>query len=286
VKPLFRAPPWVDVLIELAERVGFLEDFNVMLAKSLSTRCRTPIRLDPHRKYSLEELSDIWLKAEFGDETKGLAWFQQHGQLKVKRTVREAFPMLDMQPRIPLYYEHFLTAGDRVQKVTREMHLPWDTSDYQPLPDWKPCPAFESKTRDYDLFVVNYTIPFHQYSITAENPWLNEISERHPSVYKIMVNRETARERGIQDGATICIETMGGRKVTGRAKVSECIHPEVVGIAGVFGAWCEGKPIARGKGVHFNSLIPFDLDHMDMISGSADGCERVRVYPAKLPGRP
>ena len=51
-------------------------------------------------------------------------------------------------------------------------------------------------------------------------------------------------------------------------------------IGGIFGAWAYGKPIAKGKGVHFNSLLPFDLEHIDMISTSADACERVRIYPA------
>ncbi len=281
VRPPFEAKQWVDVLTDLADRVGFREDLNVLLSKALSVRCRNPIKLDRNKKYTLEELSDIWLKAEAGDDAKGLAWFREHGQLTIERTVAEHFPILALRHRIPLYYEHFLTAGDYVQKSAQAMGLAWDTSDYQPMPDWKPCPAFEPKAPDYDLLVVNYTVPFHQYSITAENPWLNEVSERHPYVYKIMVNTETARRKGIRDGAAIVVETPAGRKVTGQAKVTECIHPEVVAIAGVFGAWSSAKPIARGKGAHFNSLIPFDLDHTDMISASADSCERVRVRPVK-----
>ena len=95
-----------------------------------------------------------------------------------------------------------------------------------------------------------------------------------------MVNTETARKRGIRDGAAIWVETPEGRKVKGEAKVTECVHPEVVAIAGGFGAWSKGKPVSRGKGAHFNSLLAFDLEHLDPISASADACARVRVFPA------
>ncbi|HJN87104.1 MAG: molybdopterin-dependent oxidoreductase [Dehalococcoidia bacterium] len=277
VKPPFTGFHWLDVLAELAERAGFLEDYNFMLMAALSSR--TPTKLEPLRKYSLEELSDIWLKALSGDENKGLPWFQENAMLTTKRTVREVYPQTAFKYRIPLYYEHFLKARDYVEEVARQMGLDWDTSDYQVLPEWKPCLAFEP-TEQHDLLVVSYTIPFHQYSISAQNPWLNEISEHHPYAYNIMVNTETARRRGIKDGANITVETMAGRKVTGKVKVTQCVHPEVVAIGGIFGAWADGKPIAKGKGVHFNSLLPFDLEHIDMISTSADACERVRIYPA------
>lgn len=127
---------------------------------------------------------------------------------------------------------------------------------------------------------MNYTLPFHQYSITAENPWLQEITERHPYAYKIMINSETARRLGLQDGGAVWVEELEGRKVKGNVKVTECIHPEVVAIACVFGAWADRKPISRGRGAHFNSLLPFDLKHIDPISCGADACARVKVYPA------
>jgi len=276
VKPSFKVLHWVAILIELADRAGFLEEFNRTLGAMLSGRTRP--KIEPKRKYTHEELSDLWLKAISGDETKGLDWFKEHGQLTYKRNVRERYSLYALKHRIPLYYEHFLKAKEWPEKAAKEMNISWDTSDYTPLPDWKPCPAFKPDGK-YDLFVVNYTIPFHQYSITPQNPWLNEISERNPYVYKIMVNTETARKYGIRDGATICVETIRGRKVTGKAKVTECIHPEVVGIGGVFGAWADAKPIAKGKGSHFNSLVPFDLEHIDKLSASADACERVRVFP-------
>ncbi len=277
VKPDFRVESWADTLAELADRAGFLEDFNRVFMLGLpgpSTQ-----KPDPRRKYTPEDRADMTLKSLSRDQNKGLDWFKEHGYLKSKRTVREIYSLPALKYRIPLYYEHFLAAKDYVDTVARKMGIDWDTSDYQPLPEWKPCPAFKPDPK-YNLLVVNYTMPFHQYSITPENPWINEISERNAYTYKIMVNTETAKKNNIRDGDNICVETIAGRKVTGKVKVTECVHPEVVAIGGVFGAWSDGKPIAKGKGVHFNSLLAFDQEHIDTISNGADSCERVRIYRA------
>jgi anaerobic selenocysteine-containing dehydrogenase len=278
VKAPFKAPYWIETLFELAERAGFLEDYNTVLSTILSGR--KPIKLDPSRKHSFAEIADAWLKVKSGDDDKGLDWFRQNGHFKQKRTLEEAFPTLAIRQRIPLYFEHFLRAKTFVEEVAGKMGLTWDTRDYRALMEWMPCPAFDPKPGGFDLFVVNYTLPFHQYSITPQNPWLAAISDRHPYAQKIMMNTETARRLRLQDGAMVWLETPERRKVQGKLKVTECIHPEVVAIAGVFGAWSDGKPIARGKGAHFNSLLAFDIEHTDMISASADACERVKVYPA------
>ncbi|MBI2952793.1 MAG: molybdopterin-dependent oxidoreductase [Chloroflexi bacterium] len=278
VEPSFKAPHWLETLIELAERAGFLEDYLRVL--TTNTKTRKPLKLDLHKKPTLEELSDVWLRTQSGDDTKGLEWFKEHGHVKIKRTLQEEYPRLALRCRVPLYYEHFLTAKGYVEQVAQELDIEWSTIDYTPLISWFPCPAYEPQAGGFELFAVNYTLPFHQYSITAENPWLQEITERHPYAYKIMINSETARRLGLQDGGAVWVEELEGRKVKGNVKVTECIHPEVVAIACVFGAWADRKPISRGRGAHFNSLLPFDLKHIDPISCGADACARVKVYPA------
>jgi hypothetical protein len=37
-------------------------------------------------------------------------------------------------------------------------------------------------------------------------------------------------------------------------------------------------PIARGKGVNFNSLLPTDIGHIDKISTALDHCVQVKVF--------
>jgi len=73
---------------------------------------------------------------------------------------------------------------------------------------------------------------------------------------------------------SICVESSLG-KVTGKAKVTECIHPEVIGVASHFGFYVQGKPVAHGKGVNFKKLVPYDRDP---VSTGVDACVKVKVY--------
>jgi molybdopterin-containing oxidoreductase family molybdopterin binding subunit len=274
-QPLGQARRWIDVLYEVAGRLGFLGDVYKLLNVTLGLS--EPYRLDPSAHYTFEDIYDHWAKSLFGPE-RGLAWFKTHGYHKVPRTVEERYPGPFIRARYPVYYENMLDAGVAVREVAARLGTTWDTSDYQPLPTWKACPAFADGMSSRDLYVVNYKLPFHSLSFTTQNPWLNELAERHPYAYRILLNADTGRRKGIRDGDHIWVESEAGR-VSGQVRLTELIHPEVVGIAGVFGSWARRKPVARGKGVHFNALVPISLDRLDPISTGVDACVRVSVYP-------
>ncbi len=278
-QPVVAPPPgvrhWIESFMEIADRAGFLKDLNHMVNTIFPLK--EPYKLDLDKKYSWEEMQDRYAKSTFGPE-HDLAWFKEHGFIKWPRKVEEVYSRVFVKPRMPIYLEHFKRAGEEVKKVTEEMGMPWwDVSDYQPLPDWKPCPAYEENSPEYDLYPVPYKVPFHYLSVTSNNVWLNELSEYHSSAYRIRINRQTAQKKGIKDGDLIRLETKTGKRVEGRAKVSEGIHPEALGIAGIFGHWAKGLPVAKGKGVHFNTLITLDLEHIDMLSAAVDVCVKVKV---------
>lgn len=268
------ARSWLEVMLELADQAGFLSDFYMTFNSAF--RVAEPYRLDPKKKYSFEEMADALSRSWFGPE-RDLAWFKEHGLLKKEKRVENSYPRPFLKPRIPVYLEYLLEAGQELKGVTDQLGLDWDISDYQPLPDWKPCPAFEESSSDYDLYAVNYKLPFHTFSFTVQNPWLDDLAGRHPFAYKILIHREVATAKGIKDGDTITVKSSQG-KVQGIAKVTDCIHHEVVGIAGAFGHWSDGLPRAKGKGVHFNSLLPSGLDRIDMVSGALDSCIKVQIH--------
>jgi len=276
VEPPGQARRWIDVMLELAERLGFLGDVYKMF--NVKWGLKDPYKLDSKQRYTMHELYDRWTKSLFGPE-RGIDWFIAHGYHKQRRTPAENYPGPFIKARFPVYFENMLRAKDSVKKVAAKLGRNWDVSDYTAVPEWKPCPAYEEHNSTYDLFVVNFKIPIHALSFTTENPWLNEIAERNPYAYKILINTETAERKGVRDGDDIWVESEAG-KVKGQAKVTECIHPEVVGIAGVFGSWADGKPVAKGKGVHFNSLLPLNMSRIDPISSGVDSCIRVKVSRA------
>ena len=49
-------------------------------------------------------------------------------------------------------------------------------------------------------------------------------------------------------------------------------------LGGHLGQWAAHKEIARGKGICHNSLIAFDWDMVETVSGQSDSCARVRIY--------
>ena len=90
------------------------------------------------------------------------------------------------------------------------------------------------------------------------------------------MNRNVAKEKSINEGDSVQLTSEGGM-VIGIVKLTEGIHPEVLGISGNFGAQSEGRPIARGTGVHFNTLVPTTMDRIDPITGGLDSCVRASI---------
>lgn len=272
VEPYGEARSWAEVLLELAYRAGRGPDLIKML------NVIRGLKLDTTKEYSWEEIIDVWARTWFGPE-HDLAFFKERGLLITrKKKVEEAYPRPFLKQRVPIYLEHFIAAGEAVAKETEKLGLDWDVSGYQPLPDWHACLGDEKKDSGFDLYVVNYKLPFHSFSFTVQNPWLDELSQRHPWAYHILVNEGTARAKGIGDGDLICLESSAG-KVKGQARITQCVHPEVVAVAGTFGHWAEGMPVAKGKGVHFNSLVPNQLERIDPVSAALDCCIKVKIYP-------
>ncbi|MBI3077418.1 MAG: molybdopterin-dependent oxidoreductase [Deltaproteobacteria bacterium] len=275
VPPQGEARHWVEVLFEVARRVGFLGDVYLLLNGLFDLK--PPYTLDARAVYTWEELADRWMKSLHGPE-HGLEYFKAHGCLVTgPKRIEEAYPRPFLTPRLPLYLEHFQRAGDDLRQVTQELGLDWDLSDYQPLPDWKPCPGYEPHD-GYDLLAVNYKLPYHSLAYTAHNPWLSGLGELDSRAYRVLLHAAVGRAKGIATGDRIWIESDAGFRVQGEAYLTEGVHPEVVGIAACLGQWAAGKPRAWGRGVHFNTLLPNTLERVDMLSAALDACIRVKVW--------
>jgi hypothetical protein len=76
------------------------------------------------------------------------------------------------------------------------------------------------------------------------------------------------------------VENCDGETFNGTVKLTQGIHPEVVGVGACFGRWSRGEPLSRGKGIHFNSLILHKMGWIDATSGHIDACAPVKVRKA------
>jgi len=245
VPPLFQRRHFAEVLLEIGERLGTADAMNVQF--NLLYGLRPPQALDPDERYSWEEMADRIYQGWFGPE-RGLAWFRRNGVLTWPKRLEEAYWRPFGQVRVPLSYE-------------------W-------LSDWQPCRAQQAQI-GFDLQAISYSVPWQSASQTCENPWLDEVSQSEPYSYFICLNACTAAAKGIADGDAVWVESTSGRRVRGRARLSDGVHPEVVAIAGNGGHWARGMPVARGQGVFFNALLSLDPEPIPL---SIDGDARVRVY--------
>ena len=268
---------WVQVLWEIAERMGFQGE--VYAAFNSVVKLEEPYRLDPSKTYTWEEVADIWAKARCGKE-HDLEYFQKHGYVHLcKRTVRESYPRIFHKGRIPFYLEHFIEAGEDVKQFTESRGIEWDTSDYVPLVQWRPCPAYE-QNGECDLFVVNHKVAFLTFTFTAENPWLMDLAERNGKIFNVGIHPDTARRKGLRDDQKVYLETRWGRRQEALLRVTEGVHPQVVSVPGILGRWITGNQKVRNKGVHFNSLIKYSFDQIDTVSAALDSCVKVKIVPA------
>jgi len=270
VHPPFEGPvpgePYVDIMqifLEIARRSGFLPD----LYESFNTiaHLREPWKLDPQAEYSYTELVDRWLQNEFG-EGKGLEWHLQDGLWTDTKTVQEKYPRPFFDARAQVYFEFMPKAGEDVRRVTEELGMPWETDDYQALPDWKPGPAYK-RPPPHDLYLVNLKVSHHALGHTHKNPLLTAVASAHNDLRSVWIHPETARARGIVDGEQVTIETFEGRRQTAAARVTQLVHPEVLATQGCGGGWSKG---ANGDEVNFNALLAIDEDHIDFLSGALD----------------
>jgi molybdopterin-containing oxidoreductase family molybdopterin binding subunit len=276
VKAVSQARNWSEVLLDAAARLDILPDVYTTL--NGSTQIAAPYRLERDEVYTWEEISDRWMKSVCGDD-HGIDYFREHGFYRsdVVRGPRAAYPRSYHAARIPMYLEHFIDAGETVRAYTESCGVAWDTSDYSPLVEWKPCLSEAEMAAPYDQWVVNQKLPFMTFSHSAENPWLMDLAKRNTKVFNVAINRATAAAKGIADGDAIVLETSDGRRAEGVARLTEGIHPECLAVPGVVGRWAAGNKDAIGRGVHFNSLLTHGLQHMDTLTTALDSCIRVSI---------
>lgn len=270
-----------DLLLELARRAGFERD--VYKTFNEWWQIDEEYQLDPDGQYSYLEMGDALLKDRHG---VSVDWFEKRRTnfFTQEKTPEEAYPWCGIfGGRVPIYLEWWLDVGKEVEKVVKEMGIDdiWEVDDYTPLLDWKGCSSHRER-KDDELWLVNPRVPTHHQASDINNPWLHEAGEQLPKTFGVLINPETAKDRGIEKGDLVTLESPAGIKEKGIAIITEGIHPDVVGVFGSFGKYAKGEKIAKGSGLHWNKFISFtDIDRLDKVSAGYDSCVLVRVFKSK-----
>ncbi len=277
VEPRDGAPSSWEIFAELADRAGKNSAFIALMNRLFRVKEEYSVPMD--QKLEMEAFADSTLKSNI-DEQHDYAWFKEHGVYEHPRTVDEAYLWANGDAgRVPMYFDFMLEAKEKVEAKVAELGIPWETDDYQGLPDWKPCCGYEVVDPDYDISPVYYTDAINTDSWLMQNPYVDEINEENPYGYTIEINTATAAAKGLASGDKVRLVTLDGVSVDGKIVTSEGIHPECVSvIGGHWGSKSKLMPIAFNKGVPIVHLIPGQTpDRLDHICSAFDQTVRVKI---------
>ncbi|WP_324718243.1 molybdopterin-dependent oxidoreductase [Carboxydochorda subterranea] len=287
VKPLYDTKNADDIILDLAEAAGVLtgeRGLNGMINRQL----KPEYRIDPNKRYNYVELLERRLKSVTG---KGYDFWEQHGFELEKAPARESYnyhynPM--GKTRYVLYREVLKRTAHTIRENFGKLGITmpgWDLEDflsyYQALPVWRPSTAAAAPA-EFDLYAVVWRTPPYMFDLSwvQSNALLFDIA-RHVDPYQfvVLLNRSTAKAKGLQDGQVVWVESPYGR-TQARVRLTEAIHPEVVGFPGGLKRSSSGLNPMALEGTNFNRLVPIDDGTFEPMTGGLDTAVKVKIYAA------
>ena len=288
VEPQYERKEVVDILSELANRIGIRKEFNSMLDNYVSMKMAKWVCVDSDcvvvegdEDISLKELSDRTLKWLFGKE-KGLKWFRENQFITWKKKVEEAYWRWFIDARAPVYLEFLEHDRPLLEELGNQVGIDMQWDRYAGTIGYFPSVLYSKDIpADYDLVIFSFKDAAVTGSVSPQNPWINELLATNPYTYNLMINEETAQKKKIKDGDMVTVENPEGDRITGRVKLMKGIHHQTIGCCGHLGSWARGKPLARGKGINMNALLRITHKHLCPITLAPETSWRVKVYKAE-----
>jgi phenylacetyl-CoA:acceptor oxidoreductase len=270
VEPLPNIMNINNILTELADRAGFLDEFNKQMNKVIGFSDNDADRLEPGKKYAWEEVVDKKCKFHTNG-AYGLEWFKKNHILIKPVSVEEEydihFNMKAKKLRYPVpYMEVVKRSGDELNRNLAEKGIDWwPTDEYTALPKYFP-PIIEEAPPEYDFYVVNCRVAPTSWGANVGLPWVNEIAAQLKGVGDVLMNAKTAKKREIKDGDEIWIESPTG-KIKQKVKLCQGIRPDCLLISGQFGQWA--MPVAKETGrATISTLLPISIEWTDKMTGN------------------
>ncbi|QDR83488.1 molybdopterin-dependent oxidoreductase [Sporomusa termitida] len=299
-----------DVLIKILKEAGLLPALNDWVNKNgcvgipnpSSPKFKDPrYQLDVNKEYTIMEMWDLNLKSSgLGIDLNYLKehrFFPTHGM----KSNADLYPShRDKETRFPIYLMSQKHSGDfliaEIQKAgvdtkkyvgvsLDELRRRYTAVPY--YPDDSLRPIFNHPP-EYDMSSFTFRMPMFLYRMGSmdQNPITRDWSSKyHPEFNTVLINAETARKKGINEGDLIVVESQFG-KTQGRAYLTQRCHPETIGIGGTLGRktrWL-GKDLVNDTS--YNDIWGAPIGYVDPIDGAVEFTIAVKVYKASaLPGK-
>lgn len=273
MKPLYQSRGEIDIYLDLCEKAGILYGEGGYLDEiSKALKLKDPYKLNLSAKPSVREIFDRWAKSEGIEE--GVAYFEKHG-VKVKGPVKATkyYGFAQDPPfnglRHRLYGESLLRYREEMKAKGAE-EIYW--RDYTPLPTWR-ARTMDRSPSQYDLTLISYKMIEFKQSRASFIPLLAELAPEQ----RLEINPKTARAKGIKDGEMVWVESHNAvtgetRKVQVKARLTEGIRPDTVGMPHHYGMWTH--PWAKGQGPTANAIF---FTGEGYVTNTADQSFQVKV---------
>lgn len=275
-KPIGESRFFMDVYIDVAERVGVLDKFNASLNNYYGITDEE-LTIKPGEVLNWKQIGERVMRWVYGDDKEKV---EAQGYATWHKPIEDVYWRWEVPSRCPVYMEFLIHDRRACEQIFEEtgFELEMEMDQYCPLPTWFMPTSYTELDDEFDLLAFSYRDILHTNNTTFQNPYVDEVSKMCPYTFTITLNRSLAEKKGMKDGDIIWIENKYGVKENGIVKTMEAQSPRVIGIAGQGGLWANGRPIAKGKGSNFCKLLPSYLRHYDPITGNIETSVAVKIY--------
>lgn len=254
MKPLFQSRGEAEIYLDLCEHSGVLYGEGGYLDRLNGALGLTGLHALPlGHKPSVRSIFDRWARSQ--GIAEGVRFFEKLGvRVKGPIPVNQAYGYAVRPPfggvRHRLYGESLLGYREQMQESGVEKAY-WQ--DYTPLPTWRE-PTMERSPSRYDLYLISYKLIEFKQSRASFIPLLAELAPEQ----RLAINPRTARERGIDDEDEVWVESHNAvtgetRRVKVKARYTETIRPDTVGMPHHYGLWTH--PWSKGQGPSPNEIL-------------------------------
>ncbi|MGD0623755.1 MAG: molybdopterin-dependent oxidoreductase [Thermodesulfobacteriota bacterium] len=129
---------------------------------------------------------------------------------------------------------------------------------FPPIPRWEE-PLVSPDPKDPHSFrLLHGKQAFHTHAMTANQPYLMQISRRYDLI-RLWMNRRRGEQLGLNDGSLVQIKSLVGEGKI-RVKLTEGVHPSCVWLPSGYGVFSKYLGTAYDIGLSYNDFLPTLFD--------------------------
>lgn len=278
-----------SIVADIANTMGMTPMINGMFAAMAGIPDGAPVTTAGPQPHTFEEMCEILLQANYGTD-KSLEDCLHNGTHFIvnKLPNKEAYNYYyfpGRQTRVSVWDDNLYQSGRRIKGECEKNRITvpgWDMDDYlsyyMPFPQWIEHPEHHAP-EEYDMLVVNWKVAGRAQAMgVVDSAVIREVQAMtDPTIDAIVINAQTAKEKGLEEGDTILVESIYGTSLEGPVHLSNLIEPSCLGFAGNYGHVApQMNPYAR-RGLNYNQLLNADEGNFDPASGGMENTAACKI---------